>query len=97
MQRRCLDCGLLIASGSRCRACREAYRGAAARTTLPAAVKQRDGYRCVDCGEFETRTQRLQAHHVLPLSEGGSNTLDNMVTLCTACHKARHRARRSFA
>jgi 5-methylcytosine-specific restriction endonuclease McrA len=25
-------------------------------------------------------------HHVIPFSEGGSNKLDNIVTLCHECH-----------
>lgn len=30
------------------------------------------------------------AHHVVPVAEGGSNKLDNVVTLCVSCHKKVH-------
>ena len=32
----------------------------------------------------------LHAHHIVPISEGGSNTLENLITLCSDCHKERH-------
>ena len=32
-------------------------------------------------------------HHIVPRAEGGSNDLDNLVTLCVACHKKRHARR----
>ncbi|WP_083866574.1 HNH endonuclease [Natronococcus occultus] len=30
--------------------------------------------------------QRLEVHHIVPLSVGGSNELSNLVTLCKECH-----------
>lgn len=45
---------------------------------LRPAVFQRDGWRCVRCG-----TERmLEAHHRLPRSLGGPDTMANLVTLC---------------
>ena len=85
--RRCLGCNILIASGSRCALCREAYRPSAARTQLPQLAKERDGYRCRQCGG----TDRLQAHHITPISMGGTHDLGNLITLCHGCHQARHR------
>jgi 5-methylcytosine-specific restriction endonuclease McrA len=32
----------------------------------------------------------LNAHHIRPISEGGDNTLDNLVSLCGKCHKKEH-------
>lgn len=32
----------------------------------------------------------LQAHHRLPISQGGSHQLNNLVTLCPDCHNAQH-------
>lgn len=32
----------------------------------------------------------LNAHHLKPLSEGGSNDLDNLVCVCDECHSIRH-------
>lgn len=48
----------------------------------------RDGFKCKTCGSREN----LEVHHVIPLSKGGTNTLDNLVTLCRKCHEAIHQA-----
>jgi 5-methylcytosine-specific restriction endonuclease McrA len=47
------------------------------------AVLKRDGYRCVNCGQTGTE---LHVHHIIPRSEGGTNDLSNLVTLCGKCH-----------
>ncbi len=51
-------------------------------------VLARDGYRCQAdrCG----RTQHLQVHHRTPAGEGGPTVLDNLVTLCSRCHRSLH-------
>jgi hypothetical protein len=51
-----------------------------------AKVLWRDGYRCQHCGS----AAHLQAHHLQPRSGGGSDTPDNGLTLCEACHKTLH-------
>lgn len=53
------------------------------------AVKERDGYRCVKCGE----TKNLRAHHIDPVGMLPEyvNDLDNGVTLCEKCHREIHR------
>jgi 5-methylcytosine-specific restriction endonuclease McrA len=35
----------------------------------------------------------LEVHHVRPLAEGGSDTVDNAVALCPNCHRAAHHAK----
>lgn len=47
------------------------------------AVLKRDNYRCVNCRKTG---KHLHAHHIVPRSEGGTNDLDNLVTLCERCH-----------
>ena len=47
----------------------------------------RDGWRCRECGGATA----LQAHHVRPVVEGGADVLDNLRTVCRACHLAAHR------
>ena len=49
-------------------------------------VFARDGRTCVYCG---LRTGRLTCDHVIPVSRGGSSTLDNLVTACLACNLAK--------
>jgi 5-methylcytosine-specific restriction endonuclease McrA len=32
----------------------------------------------------------IHAHHIIPISQGGSNDLSNLITLCYDCHKKEH-------
>lgn len=51
---------------------------------------ERDGHRCVDCGQTE---KRLIAHHLSERMPGipDDHELGNLVTLCDGCHVRRHR------
>lgn len=60
------------------------------------AVLRRDGYACVECGwthgEWTRSAPRhLELHHIRPHVAKGANTQDNLRTLCTTCHDAKHR------
>jgi len=49
----------------------------------------RDGYRCQYCGRHKSelgRRESLTRDHVKPLSRGGGNSWDNVVTACTRCN-----------
>lgn len=46
-------------------------------------VLRRDGYRCGNCN---AENMRLDVHHIVPVSAGGSNRLTNLKTLCFDCH-----------
>lgn len=48
-----------------------------------AAVRRRDGNRCVVCG----RNDRLSVHHVVPARLGGGDEMDNLVTVCVLHHR----------
>lgn len=48
------------------------------------AVILRDGYKCMECGKSNTR---LEAHHIKPRRLNGSNTLNNLISLCEKCHQ----------
>lgn len=51
------------------------------------AARARDGYKCQCCGK---RDCRLEVHHLLPRSRGGSDKLANLITLCSDCHHLAH-------
>ena len=64
-------------------------------------IWKRDHGVCAECGEEcdwrrypELDDKRWDHHHVVPLSEGGEHHPDNIITLCTACHKETHAGRR---
>jgi N6-L-threonylcarbamoyladenine synthase len=46
----------------------------------------RDRYKCQHCKSEAD----LQAHHIKPKSQGGTNNIKNGITLCETCHKALH-------
>lgn len=52
-------------------------------------VFQRDFYRCLDCGATNKETV-LEIDHIIPVSKGGSTTLDNLQTLCKKCNRSKH-------
>lgn len=47
----------------------------------------RDKYTCQCCGAKKTR---LEVHHIIYRSNGGTDDLDNLITLCEKCHKKVH-------
>lgn len=57
--------------------------------TLRRAVLLRDRHRC--CVPGCTNAHYVDVHHLSPRCEGGGNTLENLITLCTAHHRASHR------
>jgi DEAD/DEAH box helicase domain-containing protein len=52
-------------------------------------VRERDGYRCQNCGARETGAEH-HVHHKVPFRQFAStaqaNALDNLTTLCPPCH-----------
>jgi HNH endonuclease len=82
-------------------ACRERMRQSATEALVPgdqfqgedfynvpenrSRVFERDGYICKYCGKQLTRfTATLD--HIQPVSEGGENSLENLVTACLSCN-----------
>ncbi len=51
------------------------------------AVLHRDNYACQICGKKHTR---LEVHHIVFRSQGGTDEEDNLITLCEDCHHGIH-------
>lgn len=57
-------------------------------------VYERDNWTCQECGVRCLNTKdakahpkrKIQCHHVVPRRYGGSDVMDNLVTLCMSCH-----------
>ncbi len=62
------------------------------RATIPPstrrAVLTRDRHQCRVAGCRNTKF--LQVHHLIPRESGGSNKPENLITLCSECHKWTH-------
>ncbi len=54
------------------------------KTLVENAIK-RDG-KCMLCGT----TEGLAVHHIIPIADGGTDTIDNMITLCDKHHYLYH-------
>ncbi len=54
----------------------------AERDRLMLALIERDGYHCQECGSIENIT----IDHIVPLSRGGSDELNNLRLLCRSCN-----------
>lgn len=61
-------------------------------------ARERDNYTCQDCGTTETVLgKHLDVHHLISRAEGGTNDLDNLISLCRSCHaKREHTNARSY-
>lgn len=54
-----------------------------------AKVLNRDNYICQHC-KGRRKDSKLEVHHIIYRSNGGSDKEDNLITLCHACHKGVH-------
>ena len=54
-----------------------------------AMVLDRDGYKCHIC-KNKKKGVKLEVHHIIFRSNGGSDDADNLITLCHECHKKLH-------
>jgi hypothetical protein len=54
------------------------------------AVWERQRYQCGRCGVYKGDVSASEVHHVVHLSDGGSNGLENLVGLCGNCHALMH-------
>lgn len=49
-------------------------------------VLARDNFRCRYCGS----RNKINTHHIRPLSKGGNHEIYNLITLCKECHVGDH-------
>lgn len=54
------------------------------------ALFSRDGYVCMYCGS-EFNSKLLTRDHIIPKSQGGTDTWDNVITACKACNNKKDR------
>ena len=60
--------------------------GADAYHRLHQEILKRDGWRCQACGSL----RGLEVHHIQRRSQSGDDSEDNLITLCSDCHRAIH-------
>lgn len=65
-----------------------ASAGTVTRNAIPAEMRweifRRDGFMCRYCGETD---EPLELDHIIPVSQGGQDTHDNLVTACRTCNR----------
>ena len=63
------------------------------RNPIPAPLRHevfvRDGYRCLECGATN-KDEKLEADHIISVSQGGTDELSNLQTLCLVCNRAKN-------
>ena len=57
---------------------------------IKAYVLHRDGYKCNHCKKKNTK---LIVHHIIFRSRGGTDSPDNLITLCKNCHEDLHKGK----
>jgi len=58
---------------------------------LTLKVLKRDNYKCLICGKSPSTHPELslEVDHILPVSKGGTNDLENLQTLCFYCNRGK--------
>jgi hypothetical protein len=56
---------------------------------VKAMVRARDNYTCQHC-KGKSKDKHLEVHHKIYRSQGGSDSEENLITLCHTCHEALH-------
>ncbi len=54
------------------------------------ALRQRANKRCEKCGRWVTEDEALSPHHITHRSQGGEDTMENLLMICYACHLKEH-------
>lgn len=64
----------------------QAYGTSSEWSKASAACIKRAGGKCAQCGRMSAAGNRLNAHHIIPVSKGGKTTQWNLKCLCERCH-----------
>jgi 5-methylcytosine-specific restriction endonuclease McrA len=51
-------------------------------------ILERDNYKCCLCGKTAKET-KLEVDHVVPVVKGGTDSLNNLRTLCIDCNRGK--------
>jgi predicted restriction endonuclease len=51
-------------------------------------ILERDGFRCKLCGTTPKET-KLEVDHIVPVAKGGTDSLNNLRTLCVDCNRGK--------
>jgi 5-methylcytosine-specific restriction enzyme A len=54
------------------------------------AVLERDDYTCTVCGVKQSEGFSMHVDHIVPVSKGGNNEMENLQTLCPKCNSQKH-------
>jgi len=60
--------------------------------SLRRQILRRDGWRCQSCSSMSN----LEVHHRKFRSHSGSDSEENLITLCTACHASVHEGKKAL-
>ena len=55
-------------------------------------VLARDGHCCTKCKKGHEKA-KLEVHHIVPRASGGTDSPDNLITLCHECHMKAHQGK----
>ena len=50
-------------------------------------VFERDNFTCQKCNFRDDSKEEIEIHHIVPKFEGGIDEIENLITLCSICHK----------
>ena len=53
-------------------------------------VAKNQDYKCPNCRQFLINGEDVETHHIIPVKEGGSDDIMNLIHLHAACHKQEH-------
>jgi len=95
-KRICVQCGKEFESKSTkvkycCKSCKYKYYRSLMKTELNDTKKLQDILKELPCENCGWNIGPRDVHHIIPVSEGGKNEFDNLITLCPNCHRLAHR------